>query len=661
MEQLKHWIKSNNTIILYMVSTLIVELTAVFAVDGTWGITTPFVSLSLLAIILAAVLMIRNNWIRYWICLALLVLQSIADLVFIVLFDMNGTYFDFGMFNLRNDAFGILESIPMNFIAFFVFCIVVIVYIVYGMRCARHNKRVRISRVQRVIQGAVILVAIICMVSGLNRENIVSGDSYQKKLYAKENANYSKYGVIGNFINEVSKGLFFESVKPLDDSEIEEYLYKTVAGETENFGISKGNNVVTILAESFEWYSFIRNEEYPNALDLTEEELTYLFPNLTKLYNKSVVMNNFHSREKTDISETLSILGSYPTGAYINYDFNTNTIPYTLPNLLKEESNDDITIKSFHNGFKTFYNRDKTHPSFGFESLTDCYDMIDMAQEAYETGKSSYITMHDYLKEGERNLDSEMIDTAKDMMFPTDKRFYTYITTITMHGVYYDRANLAKWTKKLDEVNQLDPNDEMQGKLRNYVTAAMEFDHAIGLMMEDLKEKNLLENTTIVIFGDHNAYYQGMSNYVKNIHGYDTKNNYTDLYKVPFMIYDENLSHQVIDKFTCTADIVPTLTDLLGIHTYSNFYYGNSVFSDTTSLLYSRAYDIYLDDKILAKNMNNVLFTDSSTTSRDMNDFEEKANLLTEKIKYCDQIFYQDFFANANHYNKFWENMRRIN
>ena len=76
-------------------------------------------------------------------------------------------------------------------------------------------------------------------------------------------------------------------------------------------------------------------EEYPNALDIPQEVLSELYPNLTEYYNQSVVMTNFHSREKTDIAETISIMGSYPTGAYVNYEFAGNTIPYTLPNTLK--------------------------------------------------------------------------------------------------------------------------------------------------------------------------------------------------------------------------------------------------------------------------------------------------------------------------------------
>ena len=149
----------------------------------------------------------------------------------------------------------------------------------------------------------------------------------------------------------------------------------------------------------------------------------------------------------------------------------------------------------------------------------------------------------------------------------------------------------------------LEEQDEQQQILLHYMTTALEFDDAIGCMMQDLESKGLLDNTTVVLFGDHDAYYQKVSGSVKDIYAYDDEEleksgrNFTDLYKVPLMIYDEKLSEEIeekngermIDKFTCTSDIVPTLLDLFGIHYYTNMYYGHSVFSNEQSVLYSRA------------------------------------------------------------------------
>jgi phosphoglycerol transferase MdoB-like AlkP superfamily enzyme len=109
--------------------------------------------------------------------------------------------------------------------------------------------------------------------------------------------------------------------------------------------------------------------------------------------------------------------------------------------------------------------------------------------------------------------------------------------------------------------------DEEATFLLNYMVTAKELDDAIGVLRADLEKKGLTDKTVIVLFGDHNAYYNQLSNYVKGIEDYDTVDkNFTELYRVPLMIYDSSLGHQEIDKFTCTSDMVPTLLDLLGIN-----------------------------------------------------------------------------------------------
>ena len=292
----------------------------------------------------------------------------------------------------------------------------------------------------------------------------------------------------------------------------------------------------------------------------------------------------------------------------------------------------------------------------------DSYDMYDISDELVKSGKASDTTMHDYMNGGERNLDSEMINTCKDYMFSEDERFFTYITTITMHGIYYERDNLKKHMDKLKEVYKpKNKNDEMEAVLMNYVTTVMEFDDALGIMMEDLEDKGLLDNTTILMFGDHNSYYQQLSNYVKDIENYNTENYYTDLYKVPLMIYDKDLKHQIIDKFTCTSDIAPTLLDLAGINYYSNMYYGHSVFDEKESVMYSRAYGIFVGEGIVGRSMNSILYKAPTVDKEYVKYFNDEAKNVVEKIRYCDQIFYLDYFADSEHYNRFVEKMKEIN
>lgn len=654
-----NWGKKNIVLLLYVMGAIIVEMLSVMAVEGNPLIFRPYIGLGLLGVVACITLLFKSNKIRFVICVLLLLGQIVLDLGFVIVYDMTGQYFDFGMLSLRNDAMGILESVPMNFIAFYASLLIIILFVVFGLRIVKKNPKVELNKKSKIATIVTIFLMFSMSTIAIFNNNSGTIDKYSKMINNIQGSNYTDLGIVGNLLNEFAKGTYFIGTEYVDSKQIDEFLYESVTEKSPKFGYISDHNVVVVLVETFEWFSFMKNDEYPNGLDLTDEQLEYLFPNLTRFYDESVVMTNFHSKEKTDISETLSILGSYPTDAYIAYDFEENTIPQTVPNLLKVLVDENIQTRSFHNGFKSFYNREKTHNIFGFESITDSYDMYKMADDMIKSGNIKETTMHDYLSEGERNLDSEMIETCKDVMFPTDKRFFTYITTITMHGIYYERENLEEYTKKLKSVYTPKGTKE-EAILMNYVTTAMEFDKALGKMIDDLDKKGQLDNTTILLFGDHNAYYQQLSNYVKDIEDYDTDNYYTDIYKVPLMIYDSKLEPEKIDKFTCTSDIVPTLLDLIGIRTYQNMYYGNSVFNDKQSVLYSRAYGIFIGDGIVCRSLNNLLYLSDSVSEEYKMQFFDDAKKLVPKIKYCDQVFYQDYFSDKEHYETFINNMMKI-
>ncbi len=704
-EKVKNIVDDNLLVVAYFICAVLIEMTAVFFVEGTPFLSKPFLALGVLVFICGIVLLVKNQIARTIVCTCLLALQAILDLIFAVVYTMTDQYFDLGMLQLRNDAFGILENLPVDFVTFYTGLFFCITFLVFGLRFAHRNKRSPGKRKSLFFKVGLMLAGLATLTSSFvvyfPRE---AENKYDNMLDGKKDSVYASYGMIGNLLGEVGKSIFQETT-PLAGEDINNYVYARASQKTDYFGVCKGQNVIVILAESLEWYTFLQGEntyggleeEYPYVLKNSEGEpiskadLRFMFPNLTEYYEQSVVMTNFHSREKTDIAETTSILGSYPTGEYVNYEYAENTIPHTLPNILKMED-ENIQVRSFHNGYKTFYNRDQVHPSFGFEGENDAFygspvDMYDMEELSNEQGGGVF---KNYGFWQERNLDSEMVEVSKDLMFPTDKRFYTYITTITMHGMYYDRENLSKENNdklklQLERLEQYKPKDESspyyeyESNLYYYMTTGLEFDYMLGCMKKDLQAKGLWDNTVIALFGDHNAYYQEMSNYVKGIPNDYNKakdRKYTDLYNVPFIIRSTVLTEKIkelrgssiVDKFTCTADIVPTLLDLLGIRYYSNLYYGHSVFAKEQSVLYSRAYDVFIGDGILRRSVRGDLYTYGGRTESGeysvratVLDFEDEGCVLVEKIKYCDYIFRQDHFGEIRNLKKFVANMKELN
>ena len=651
---MKRLIKNNYIPILFALTALCMELTAVFVTTGKLLIRHPWIYLSLLAILTLMQYFLRTNRARHICSSILLSVFFIFDLVFIVIYEMTGTIFDFSMLKLRGDAMAILESVPINFTYTAISGILLSAFIAFGRTFAAEDGNATFSRVAKRIMSLCLAFVLVLHLSLSYLTVVEANDNTnlaETKLYETQEGGYADKGILGNLVSELYQGAFDE-VEVGNTDEIEQFLYQSVTGEEiPMFGAAEGYNVVTVLAESFEWFSFLCDEaRYPNGYHVDDAALRELYPNLYSFYDSSYVMTNFHSREKTDISENLSVIGNYPLDYYLNYDYSENNIAYSLPNVMRllygVESN------SFHNGTNSFYNRDEYLPNaVGFSSFV-------ASDEMTEQGMTNYFDL------GERNLDSEMIETCKEQMFPTDRRFNTYITTITMHGQYAHRDNLQAYYDILDAhgLLPLQEDNEDANTFRYYAAAAMELDRAVGIMMDYLEQTGLLDHTLIVIFGDHNVYYQSLSNYVKDIYPKsDPEADITELYRVPLMIKLGAQSKQVvIDKFTCTADILPTILSLLGIRYYDHLYYGNSVFSEKESLLYSRAYDVFFTDQIYFTSLDNIIWASPQADENYLAEIEQRAVALMEKISYVNRIFAADLLR-GDALTRFEENMQTIN
>lgn len=86
-------------------------------------------------------------------------------------------------------------------------------------------------------------------------------------------------------------------------------------------------------------------------------------------------------------------------------------------------------------------------------------------------------------------------------------------------------------------------------------------DDAIGRMRATLERKGLLDDTTIVLFGDHgddwsHGYKGGM------IHGTEP---YTNVIRAPLAIRDARVAPGVVERLASTIDLAPTCLGLLGI------------------------------------------------------------------------------------------------
>lgn len=634
MKKIIETLKNNKELIIFAIISIFIELFGITYTTCGFYLTNPLYPLLVLIFIIGLLLLIKNKIIRLAISTIILIGQMALDAGFIFLFDSNGTVFEWAMFNQRTDAFGTLENFDLQY-GYIAICLtLILIYAGYfgNKLYKKYKQKENIKNnygIKFIVTDAfIILTSLITVILiPIIQTNKGKETIYIDRLYSETANNYQSIGMVSNGIYQIISG---KTVVNIDDvSDVDDFIYKEKIDKSDYYAISKDNNLVLILVESFEWYPFTL---YP---ELSET----LYPNLTKFMNEGLILSNFYQKEKTDVSEAFSVLGNYPTGKYVNYDFAENQYPYALPNLLKHNNN-DMVVKSYHANYGNFYNRYNLHKSWGFESLTGIDEMKKYGVE--DTWEH---------KLGERNLDSITFEKMKTEMFPKDKNFFSFILTFTMHGYYGKRETLEPYYKILDENGVLpDTSNTNDEYLKTYMAALMDFDKAIGEMMNYLKETNNLEDTTIIMFSDHNTYYNRLSYYAKNI---EEKYN-SELYHIPTLIYDKKLTNKYIsengtnkiEKFTTTSDIVPTVLDIFGLDGWKNLYFGNSIFTQNESIVFSRNYGIFISDKLVGYSLNSLTYKSDNLTKSELNDYEQRALTHLKKLEYTDKIYYTDYFKN---------------
>lgn len=123
-------------------------------------------------------------------------------------------------------------------------------------------------------------------------------------------------------------------------------------------------------------------------------------------------------------------------------------------------------------------------------------------------------------------------------------------------------------------------------------------DDAIGVMLTTLERKGLLDNTTIVIYGDHGDDYWTHGFKGGMVHATEP---YTQITRTPLAIRDPGLSSGTNESLASTIDIAPTCLALLGIDEMT-------VFPHTGTNLLARAPELVFSQNFTANQADNRNF-----------------------------------------------------
>lgn len=409
----------------------------------------------------------------------------------------------------------------------------------------------------------------------------ITSDSY---LYNNINNNLRFYNEFGSFeyiIKDAQRLKVKDSDYTLKDIvEINDFIKESKREKSDLQGIYEGKNLILILCESFG----------PQSI---KEDLT---PTLYKLSKEGTYFTNYYAPlypSNTNDSEFMSQTGMMPSIDYgtTSKDFGDNLYPYALANLFKQEG---YSVNSYHSHVKSFYSRETLHNSFGFEYL---YDKEDLGLVL--DGKEFNNWIDDSL------LFEKVIENTD-----TSKPFYDFVITTSGHMPYY--SGRKEIIENYNKVKKLYPTIPDQAAY--YYAAQMKLDEGIKVLLEKLEEKGVLEDTVIMLFGDHYPYgidHQDTLNYF-----YGKLENSYDIYKTPFIIYDPTSKGEENNTLSSTFDIFPTITSLFNLDDFKAYTVGEDLFvQDDNRYVLFPDYSVLADDfyydassqTIIGKNTSNIL------------------------------------------------------
>lgn len=450
-------------------------------------------------------------------------------------------------------------------------------------------------------------------------------DNMQFKLEA-----YKKFGTYGFYAKSVSN-LIYKNDKPTKDELVD--IKKGISNgqkQTNTSATLYGDYLIMIMLESFEWF----------AID------PIYTPTLWKIRTESgISFENFYAKNKTNMSEDIGLNGNMPKDSQMSSlaeKDNLNT-PYSLPNLFK---NLGYTSNYFHGYRKTFYERDVVNKNMGFENV---YGVEDVTLE------NKSMDFYDW------NLDSDYIRAMMDKFVPDqDEPFFSFFTTVTTHGTW-NRTNerfsdyYELWDNKLDEykswlsenTSYVYPEDAKTEKIyKQYKCASMDTDRMVKLILDTLEEKGLADNTTLVLYADHNAYYDNLCYAIKGISKDDFYDTY--MYNIPAMIYSKKLEHSVNNTFCNTYDIFPTVCELFGLPYNTYLTQGFNIFNPaeiSQSIMVSWITGMFKKD-VYSINIVDMYVT-QGVTEEEMDFFKRDACRFYEK-QYIIELVYKYGLIKSN-------------
>lgn len=335
----------------------------------------------------------------------------------------------------------------------------------------------------------------------------------------------------------------------------------TPTKKNEYTGMFEGYNVIQLVIEGFSGYAI-------------DPELT---PTLYKLANEGFVFNNYYTAlhyTSTSNGECQTLLGLYPkNGNPITMKRTGELGTNCYFSLAQQLGREGYLVNGYHGNYE-MYGRQASHTNLGYN------------WKQFGTGLEVDTNANGDIAWPAR--DTQVIENSVDDYINSDQPFHVYYLTISGHMPYSNNRIVANYR---DTVRALPYSETTQ----NYIATVMEVDRSLELLLQKLEAAGKLDKTLIVATGDHIPYFNvdtleelagksfGSSEALESL---DESAIDFDVYKNTLIMWSASMEKPIqVDKPCCQVDILPTLSNLLGLEYDSRMLSGSDILSDSEGLV----------------------------------------------------------------------------
>jgi phosphoglycerol transferase MdoB-like AlkP superfamily enzyme len=392
--------------------------------------------------------------------------------------------------------------------------------------------------------------------------------------------------------------------------------------------IFKGKNVIFIHAESI--------QNFLIDLKINGEEVT---PNLNRISKQGIYFSKFYPQISVGTSsdtEFTLLTGLMPSSSGTVFVSYADRKYIGMPKYF-----DDLGYYTFsmHANNADYWNRKVMHKNLGYQ---DFY-----AKSYYDENEENIRG----LGLTDKSFFEQIMPILGDIK-ANKSPFFGTIITLSNHSPFFDQKgdysdfNITMPYEVTNEFGETETKtaDYLTGtEIGSYIRSAHYADEALGELYARLEENGILENTVVILYGDHDAKLSKkdmnlLYNYDPNTNGIksiddptyvDLENyGYELLKNTPLIMWTNEKSFKLnVKDVMGMYDILPTISNMFGFKT-ENYELGYDIFSDSEKVVIFPNGN-FLTNKVYYNNLKDDYITFGSDPIE--SDYIERFKQYTEK------------------------------